>query len=74
MKKSIFSLGLFFMLSGLVNANADDLMTSQDQQKINASYEDCEKNSDACKDTCRTLGSQVGMLKKIAKAINENVK
>ena len=57
------------MLSGLVNANAEDLMTSQDQQKINASYEGCEKDSDACKDTCRILGSQVGMLKRIASVI-----
>lgn len=62
------------MLSGLVNANAEDLMTPEDQQYINASYEDCEKNSDACKDTCRILGSQVGMLKHIAKAIHESKK
>lgn len=70
MKKSISSLGLIFMLSGLVNAHAEDLMTPQDQQKINTSYEYCEKNSDACKNTCRKLGSQVGMMIKIASAIN----
>jgi hypothetical protein len=69
MKKSIFSLGLFFMLSGLFNANAEDLMTPQDQQIINTSNEYCENNKDACEDTCRKLGSQVSMLKRIASAI-----
>lgn len=60
------------MLSGLVNANAEDLMTSQDQQKINTSYEYCENNSDACEDTCRKLGSQVGIMIKVASAINSS--
>ena len=62
------------MLSSLVNANAEDLLTLQDQQTINASNEYCEKKSDACENTCRTLGSQVGMLKRIAKAMHESKK
>ena len=59
------------MLSVLSNANAEELITSQDQEEINASYAWCEENGEACKSQCRKV-AEVSFVIRIAAEINKD--